>query len=270
MNKNYLGNPIVSKTYEYLPIDQQYAPTTSTAAIAIGKTLDASPLYVDYLLKNYTGYIGTLLTQNAAVDETRRAKDPLGALGFNTRFTADSAYSTDVFNRVYDARDKAKSDYEKHGGGEYGLKNEQAQIEASFISQANKAIAAHGTLEEQRQQRMILQDYINNWIAEPTDAEIYISKAFGGTEDAFISELIKSELTRTVNGVEQTYTLGLDEFVEMNSEYIIRLRNIRAKWAQYGLTEEDIGDISKVYSDIRSEIRAIYKAKHEADFTAKE
>jgi hypothetical protein len=54
----YSGNPIVGKSKEYLPLNQQVGENTSEVAIQLGAAMGASPMKVDYLLRGLTGQLG--------------------------------------------------------------------------------------------------------------------------------------------------------------------------------------------------------------------
>jgi len=54
----YSSNPIVGKSKEYLPLNQQVGENTSEVAIQLGAAMGASPMKVDYLLRGLTGQLG--------------------------------------------------------------------------------------------------------------------------------------------------------------------------------------------------------------------
>lgn len=54
----YSSNPIVGKSKESLPLNQQVGENTSEVAIQLGAAMGASPMKVDYLLRGLTGQLG--------------------------------------------------------------------------------------------------------------------------------------------------------------------------------------------------------------------
>lgn len=98
-NETFTGSPIVSTTYQKRDKRLQYNESTSKLAITLGDLLNLSPMQIDFVLEDNTGYIGTLITN--LLPNSGKAN-----LGFLNKFTADSVYSTDIANIFYDQKDK--------------------------------------------------------------------------------------------------------------------------------------------------------------------
>ena len=131
VNKDFKGTPIVSSALEDEPNKEQYNQKTSLLAKSIGQTFNWSPMKIDHLIDNYTGIIGKL---NRSV--TADGFNPSNLYG--TSFSADSAYSTDVFNKVYERRDKMFKKYQNNPTPQNACMYEKYASKATYITQANK------------------------------------------------------------------------------------------------------------------------------------
>ena len=112
-NKDFVDRPIVPKYMENMSPGQQYDEKTSSFAKKLGELYPekVSPKQVDYLVKSYLGVIGQIgipaLSEGSTGDALKRI------------FTADPAYSTDVTQKFYDAKnslDTMKADTKQTGG----------------------------------------------------------------------------------------------------------------------------------------------------------
>ena len=57
---SFTGNPIVPPFMESgLDPQEQYTINTSSFAVALGRATNTSPIKIDYILKGYTGTLGT-------------------------------------------------------------------------------------------------------------------------------------------------------------------------------------------------------------------
>jgi hypothetical protein len=101
-NKDFAGRAIVP---QYMLEDKrspylQYDEKTSEIAKTLGKAINASPKQIDYLIKSYTGIVGSLL-QPATTKGGSVTKNVI-----TRNFIADPLYSNEILNEFYETRDK--------------------------------------------------------------------------------------------------------------------------------------------------------------------
>jgi hypothetical protein len=103
-NKDFAGRNVVP---QYMLNDKrspklQYDERTSEIAKEIGDKFNLSPKQVDYIIKSYTGIVGSILipatTKGGNVVESAVTRP----------FTADAAYNNEITNNFYDKLDKLK------------------------------------------------------------------------------------------------------------------------------------------------------------------
>lgn len=104
MNKDFAGRDIVPS---YMTNDQrspklQYDDKTSEIAKKIGDTLNLSPKQIDYLIKSYTGVIGSL-----ALPATTKTGQPISSV-ISRNFVADPLYNNDIQNNFYSKLDELR------------------------------------------------------------------------------------------------------------------------------------------------------------------
>lgn len=215
-NKNYMGVPIESARYQYLPKNQRYSPRTSKLAVAlgnswIGRTTDLSPLQIDYIISDYTGYIGQLNEAWAPVDSS---ETDFG-LGFKNKFIADSLYSEDKTDIAYDERDRTKENYDFDPTPTNAMKYEKNALRTSYISEMQKAINSL-PIKEQRDGKAYLLDVLDKSsvaLDKADNAIINSMKGYEGTDIAYyMTELPASRLEKTEDGVKYTYQLTPEEY----------------------------------------------------------
>ena len=215
-NKNYMGVPIESTRYQYLPKNQRYSPRTSKLAVALGnswfgKTTDLSPLQIDYIISDYTGYIGQL---NEAWAPEDSSETDFG-FGFKNKFIADSLYSEDKTDIAYDERDRAKENYDFDPTPTNAMKYEKNALRTSYISEMQKAINSL-PVKEQRNGKAYLLDVLDKSsvaLDKADNAIINSMKGYEGTDIAYyMTELPASRLEKTEDGVKYTYQLTPEEY----------------------------------------------------------
>jgi hypothetical protein len=104
-NVNWYGGSIIPVSMENYEIDQQYDDTTSSISKGLAKIIPdkipySSPVVLDYLLKQTTGFAGKLIVP---MTDSRKG-NTLEA--FTRPFFADVAYSNDEVSKFYDRRDE--------------------------------------------------------------------------------------------------------------------------------------------------------------------
>lgn len=109
-NKSWSGSPVVSLRLQGLTPIEQYDTNTSEVAKGVSKVINStfgkelSPKNIDYLIQQYTGIIGQVV-----IPSTAKGKS-LGS-SFKQKVTTDVAYSNDVVNEYYEAKEKLDTAY---------------------------------------------------------------------------------------------------------------------------------------------------------------
>ena len=204
-NIDYKGDEIVPSYMDnYKNESDKVYDTTSKVAIAIGKTLNMSPIKVDYLLSNGLGVFGKTAQYLFPSDSSRRDL----TFGIKSRLFAQSQYSTDVYDLVYEKAEKAKKAYdteeEKGYSVETLLEYEDTQMLKTLVSQYRRSIRYSNLTTEEKEQRLTgLQALIRAWDSTPTEADkrsIELFESTGNTDVFYktFASNIKSTLTGKV------------------------------------------------------------------------
>lgn len=94
-NKDFADRPIVPDYMKDLSPRYQYDEKTSEIAKKIGDIANLSPKQVDYIIRSYTGVIGSVLQPATTTNSIN--KNPL-----KSAFTADVSYSNQAINDFYE------------------------------------------------------------------------------------------------------------------------------------------------------------------------
>lgn len=102
-NKNWYGSRIVPSYMGDWDASTQYTEETPGLFVAAGRALNMSPLNIQYLAEQYTGFLGQMVIP--AISKTNSGE--LGGLeatiaAVQKRFTSDPLISNDVVGSVYD------------------------------------------------------------------------------------------------------------------------------------------------------------------------
>lgn len=225
VNKDFKGTPIVSSALEDEPNKEQYNQKTSLLAKSIGQTFNWSPMKIDHLIDNYTGIIGKL---NRSV--TADSFNPSNLYG--TSFSADSVYSTDVFNRVYEQRDKMQKKYQNEPTPQNACLYEKYATKAAYITQANKAIKRLSE-DEQRTARKELITDIKATGSAITDTDKGIVNSFSNglltSDNGYVDSLPKSTITKTKNKQSYTWEMTYSEYKKYYDDYRKEVEKQRKK-----------------------------------------
>ena len=225
VNKDFKGTPIVSSALEDEPNKEQYNQKTSLLAKSIGQTFNWSPMKIDHLIDNYTGIIGKL---NRSV--TADGFSPSNLYG--TSFSADSVYSTDVFNRVYGQRDKMQKKYQNEPTPQNACLYEKYATKAAYITQANKAIKRLSE-DEQRTARKELITDIKATGSAITDTDKGIVNSFSNglltSDNGYVDSLPKSTITKTKNKQSYTWEMTYSEYKKYYDDYRKEVEKQRKK-----------------------------------------
>lgn len=225
VNKDFKGTPIVSLALEDEPNKEQYNSKTSLFAKTIGQTFNWSPMKIDHLIDNYTGIIGKL---NRSI--TADGFNPSNLYG--TSFSADSAYSTDVFNRVYEQRDKMQKKYQNEPTPQNACLYEKYATKAAYITQANKAIKRLSEDEQRTARKELIAD-IKATGSEITDIDKGIVNSFSNglltSDNGYVDSLPKSTITKTKNKQSYTWEMTYSEYKKYYDDYRKELEKQRKK-----------------------------------------
>lgn len=225
VNKDFKGTPIVSSALEDEPNKEQYNQKTSLLAKSIGQTFNWSPMKIDHLIDNYTGIIGKL---NRSVTADGFSPSSL----YGTSFSADSVYSTDVFNRVYEQRDKMQKKYQNEPTPQNACLYEKYATKAAYITQANKAIKRLSE-DEQRTARKELITDIKATGSAITDTDKGIVNSFSNglltSDNGYVDSLPKSTITKTKNKQSYTWEMTYSEYKKYYDDYRKEVEKQRKK-----------------------------------------
>lgn len=202
-NIDYKGDEIVPSYMDnYKTESDKVYDTTSKVAIAIGKMFNMSPIKVDYLLSNGFGVFGRAAQYLLPNDSSRRDL----TLGIKSRLIAQSQYSTDVYDLVYEKAEKAKKAYdaeEKKGySAETLLEYEDTQMLKTLVSQYRRSIRYSDLTTKEKEQRLSeLQALIRSWDSTPTEADKRSIELFESTGNADVFyKTFASNIESTLTG----------------------------------------------------------------------
>ena len=206
-NIDYKGDEIVPSYMDnYKNESDKVYDTTSKVAIAIGKMLNMSPIKIDYLLSNGFGVFGRAAQYLFPSDSSRRDL----TFGIKSRLFAQSQYSTDVYDLVYEKAEKANKAYDAETKAKKGysvetlLEYEDTQMLKTLVSQYRRAIRYSDLTTEEKEQRLTgLQALIRTWDSTPTEADkrsIELFESTGNTDVFYktFASNIQSTLTGEV------------------------------------------------------------------------
>lgn len=267
VNKDFKGTPIVSSALEDEPNKEQYNQKTSLLAKSIGQTFNWSPMKIDHLIDNYTGIIGKL---NRSV--TADGFNPSNLYG--TSFSADSAYSTDVFNKVYERRDKMFKKYQNNPTPQNACMYEKYASKATYITQANKAIKRLSESEQRKARQELIAD-VRNINSGITDTDKSIVGLFNSkqmtTDDGYMSSLPQSKITMTVDKQSYIWEMTYTEYKKYYEDYqkvleANRKKLINTSKYQGASDNEKTEMLKQLGSDVLKAIKDQYKEKNQSKF----
>lgn len=267
VNKDFKGTPIVSSALEDEPNKEQYNQKTSLLAKSIGQTFNWSPMKIDHLIDNYTGIIGKL---NRSV--TADGFSPSNLYG--TSFSADSVYSTDVFNKVYERRDKMFKKYQNNPTPQNACMYEKYASKATYITQANKAIKRLSESEQRKARQELISD-VRNINSGITDTDKSIVGLFNSkqmtTDDGYMSSLPQSKITMTVDKQSYIWEMTYTEYKKYYEDYqkvleANRKKLINTSKYQGASDNEKTEMLKQLGSDVLKAIKDQYKEKNKSKF----
>ena len=267
VNKDFKGTPIVSSALEDEPSKAQYNSRTSLLAKEIGQVFGWSPMKIDHLIDNYTGILGKI---NRAV--TSDGFNPSTIYG--NSYSADSAYSTDVFNKVYERRDKMFKKYQNNPTPQNACMYEKYASKATYITQANKAIKRLSESEQRKARQELISD-VRNINSGITDTDKSIVGLFNSkqmtTDDGYMSSLPQSKITMTVDKQSYIWEMTYTEYKKYYEDYqkvleANRKKLINTSKYQGASDNEKTEMLKQLGSDVLKAIKDQYKEKNKSKF----
>lgn len=251
-NETFTGAPIVPQAYQYLAPALQYSGSTSKVSTAIGGLLNVSPMKLDYILTDNTGYIGQLVTNLLRNDGKIN-------LGFLNKFSVDSVYSTDEANIFYDQKEKYdtnKASYkatfgenEKYSSSDVYGSYKYAKI-ASTYSSLNKFMKAEGNKNLSRSMKSSMNDFLKAVNDNPTTELDKAVMDIAETTGAVISDIapyvvIPDTVTYQSNGYKEKFDLSFDEMLQYYTESQIILNSWYEDILNSGYSDEEMAEAMK-------------------------
>lgn len=262
-NRDFRGNPIVSRGLEGLEPRAQFDQRTSKLAFQIGQALDVSPKMVDYFFQNTLG----------GIQKINQALFPIGdenrdwTLGVKNTYLKDNRYSTDVINSFYDEKERvsraAKTDPENMA---LKVRNKEYSSLGSFYSRYAALSKGQADTAQRRSTRQTVIDMIEQFTKEEqtgNDSAVHaalvaLAEETGSTElfPQVMDVTIKVEDDpATTNDESTVFTMSDRQYVEFQTDYLRRYWEGAEQALRSGSTEE--------------KTKALRKAKAEAVDTAK-
>lgn len=180
-NKDFAGRTIVPQGMQSRSPKYQWDENTSEISKAIGQKLNVSPKQADYLIKSYTGVIGTF----ALPVTTKSNKGTMQQILGNTisrNFVADPVFSNNIVNNFYEQKKKAETIKADANFNNKELpvaednKRHQYNIAAQEISKVYDQIRAAKTEEEKRELRKQINEIAKIATKAPVNNEVKETK----------------------------------------------------------------------------------------------
>lgn len=243
-NETFTGAPIVPTAYQRQSPEMQYNEKTSAFSVRLGSLLNLSPMQIDYVIDDTTGYIGDLflnLTKQGGPDwksifdvQNTSEKSILKGLPVPGVALRDSVYSTDIVNVFYDTKDKydkAASGY-KSGGEKYTFYDTYGSYKygkiADVYSKVNRQIKATTDEVSKRELRAELNavlNSVNNTEKTKLDERIAkLAEVTGYTVSDIAPYIVVPDevTTKNANGEKVTYTLSGHNIIDyFNASQVI-------------------------------------------------
>lgn len=234
-NKDYLGRDIVPVSLQDVSPKYQYDENTSALAWALGQleielplvgTL--SPLQIDHIGRNWFGGMWEIMKSWTPNGLIREGDTSNVSFALGNSWVRDSAYSTDIINRMYDARDAAN--IAKNDADIEDREDMDAEIDykwysglASFYSRYNKLAKTEPDSDQKRATRQTVLDMIESSMEAidgkvTTSAREKLEAYVERTGDTTVMPGVMVESFKYGNK-NTTYDLTADQYVEFQTMY---------------------------------------------------
>ncbi len=265
-NKNFLGQPIIPSYLEDVLPEDQYKQSTSLLAYwlgntALGRGLGLSPVGIDHfgesVLGGYWELHKSLLPLNGDYRDV--------TVGFGSSIIRNSAYSTDVANRLYDGREAAMLAYNSDPEDpDKKITYKWYDTAASFYSRYGKLAKATEDGEQAEDDRLRALEHVESFlsvmesggkVAGQDELEAYV-RATGDT--SVMPGVMQTFIKYGENGAfDQELSLDAKEYIEFQGKYNDLYWKYAAKALAGNLTEEQRGEALQVARD-----QALIEAKN--------
>lgn len=231
-NKDFKGSPIESEYDKTLYPFQRYNENTSKIAVWLGQTeiarkLNISPKQLDHILSSNLGIIGQINKALFPINESRRDL----SFGLRNKFIADSNYSTDVLNKMYDNTEVSGREFAYSPSADNAIKYENDAILSSFVTRMNTAVRSLPD-DQQRMGRAYLLKCLKNWDSGLGGNQKDISEKLKDSEvskDTILRELPTNKLKWTVNKQDFEYELKPNEYAEYTKDLLSEIARARSE-----------------------------------------
>lgn len=230
-NKDFKGSPIVPSNYQNLEPSMQYDEKTSAVAKFLGKTLNWSPMKIDHFLDSNFGFL-------ARISKALTAEDKDYLMGLANQFTADSAYSTDSFNRFYDSYEKWNTQKTSHPEDTEALSQfNQYNSARSIVSVLNRLAQESGNSDYKK----LAQDYALDFMDEERRDDSRLIALYNRTKESglFPDKQFSNTLNyKDADGNQQEVKLDANEFLDYTEEYNEEIQDIYNSVLSSALSDE--------------------------------
>ena len=247
-NEDYKGSPIVPTYYEGLEAADQYNEKTSYMARFLGDLFDYSPMKIDYIINSNLGIIGT-------INQSFFSPEGDWSMGVKTKFSTDSAYSTDVFNNFYKHAEDASQKANSHpDDAEAIYRNKQYSAVKSIISALNQYGKDLGL---EREYKIYARDYVDDF-EKNSEIDERLVKLLERTGDKDILYDKTFSATYSIDG--KKYTIPADDYLNYVEEYYTLVQKEYDEILSYGYSDErTVAMLKKSKSHVEKILKTKYK-----------
>ncbi len=265
-NKNFLGQPIIPSYLEDVLPEDQYKQSTSVLAYwlgntALGRGLGLSPVGIDHfgesVLGGYWELHKSLLPLNGEYRDV--------TVGFGGSIVRNSAYSTDLSNRLYDGREAAMLAYNSDPG-DVGKKITYKWYDtaASFYSRYGKLAKETEDGKQAEDDRLRALEHVQSFlsvmesggkVAGQDELEAYV-RATGDT--SVMPGVMQTFIKYGEDGAfDRELALDAEGYIEFQGKYNTLYWQYAAKALTGKLSEEQRGEALQAAKD-----QALVEAKN--------
>ena len=273
-NETFTGAPIVSTAYQNLIPEEQFNENTSAVAKSIGALLNQSPMRIQFIMDDTTGFVGQFI-EYAGNILTSIGEDGLLSGGktafdeFTSTFRTDNTYSTDEISYFYDTKegyDARAATYKLRGNGNgydfydvYGA-YKYGKI-ADVYSKCNRLIKADGDEESSRETRRLVNAFVksvNDTMVSDMDEEVAAIAEAAGFAVSDIAPYIVTpdQITHRENNKSYYVELTAADMLEYYTETAILFElNYPSILQEDGTATEKAAALESIRDDINSYMR---------------
>ena len=273
-NETFTGAPIVSTAYQNLIPEEQFNENTSAVAKSIGALLNQSPMRIQFIMDDTTGFVGQFI-EYAGNILTSIGENGLPAGGktafdeFTSTFRTDNTYSTDEISYFYDTKegyDARAATYKLRGNGDgydfydvYGA-YKYGKI-ADVYSKCNRLIKADGDEESSRETRRLVNAFVksvNDTMVSDMDEEVAAIAEAAGFAVSDIAPYIVTpdQITKRENNKSYYVELTAADMLEYYTETAILFElNYPSILQEDGTATEKAAALESIRDDINSYMR---------------